>query len=185
MLEVGWSHAGTDALTTTTNPAVVLIHGFGANTDHWRHTMPALSAQTPTYALDLIGFGRSSQPQALLKGEPSTTATQDGLHYSFDLWGEQVASFCRQVVNRPVLLVGNSIGGVVALRAAQLLDANPDGSNCKGVVLIDTPGHNPSAKTITMAKGFKPMASTVRMYKGVIPKGHDRNIYGLACLELG
>ena len=55
----------------------------------------------------------------------------------------------------------------------------------KGVVLIDTPGHNPSAKTITLAKGFKPMASTVRMYKGVIPKGHDRNIYGLACLELG
>jgi ribosomal-protein-alanine N-acetyltransferase len=25
----------------------------------------------------------------------------------------------------------------------------------------------------------------VRMYKGVIPRGHDRNIYGLACLELG
>ena len=137
MLEVGWSHAGTDALTNATNPSVVLIHGFGANTDHWRHTMPTLSAEAPTYALDLIGFGRSSQPQALLKGEPFTTATQDGLHYSFDLWGEQVASFCRQVVNRPVLLVGNSIGGVVALRAAQLLAANPDGSTCKGVVLID------------------------------------------------
>ena len=91
----------------------------------------------PPYALDLIGFGRSSQPQALLKGEQTTTATQDGLHYSFDLWGEQVASFCRQVVNRPVLLVGNSIGGVVALRAAQLLAANPEACTCKGVVLID------------------------------------------------
>ena len=55
----------------------------------------------------------------------------------------------------------------------------------KGVVLIDTPGHNHSAKTLTTAKGFKPMGSTVRMYKGVIPKGHDRNVYGLACLELG
>ena len=51
--------------------------------------------------------------------------------------------------------------------------------------LIDTPGHNPSARTILSARGFKPMTSTVRMYKGVIPRGHDRNIYGLACLELG
>ena len=55
----------------------------------------------------------------------------------------------------------------------------------KGVVLIDTPGHNRFAKAITTAKGFKPMGSTVRMYKGVMPEGHDRNIYGLACLELG
>ena len=55
----------------------------------------------------------------------------------------------------------------------------------KGVVLIDTPGHNPAAKTITTAKGFKPMGSTVRMYKGLMPRSHDRNVYGLACLELG
>jgi pimeloyl-ACP methyl ester carboxylesterase len=37
------------------------------------------------------------------------------------------------VIDKPVLLVGNSIGGVVALRAAQLL--GPD--QCKRVVLID------------------------------------------------
>ncbi len=57
----------------------------------------------------------------------------------------------------------------------------------KGVVLIDTPGFNLAAKTITKAKGFKPMATTVRMYKGVMPQpqGHDSNVYGLACLELG
>ena len=55
----------------------------------------------------------------------------------------------------------------------------------KGVVLFDTPGHNPAAKTITTAKGFKPMGSTVRMHKGVMPQGDDRNVYGLACLELG
>ena len=45
----------------------------------------------------------------------------DAVHYGFDLWGQQVADFCRQVIDRPVRLVGNSIGGVVALRAAQLL----------------------------------------------------------------
>ena len=138
-LQVGWGHQfdGTSDDTSAANkrPAVVLIHGFGANTNHWRHTAPALSPEAPTYAVDLIGFGRSSQPRALLKGEASNGA--DGLHYSFDLWGEQVASFCRHVVNRPVLLVGNSIGGVVALRAAQLLGTQHDPSPCNGVVLID------------------------------------------------
>ena len=43
-----------------------------------------------------------------------------------------MTDFCRQVIDRPVRLVGNSIGGVVALRAAQLL-----GERCRGVVLID------------------------------------------------
>ena len=54
----------------------------------------------------------------------------------------------------------------------------------KGVILIDTPGHNPTAEKISTAKGFKPIASTIRMYKGKMPV-NDYNVYGLACLELG
>jgi len=83
-----------------------------------------------TYAIDLLGFGRSDQPRARLKHEP---ADDKAVHYGFDLWGQQVADFCREVIDKPVILVGNSIGGVVALRAAQLL--GPD--LCKRVVLID------------------------------------------------
>ena len=109
--------------------AVLLIHGFGANTNHWRFNQSVLAKQAPTYAIDLLGFGRSDQPRACLKDEP---AADDAVHYGFDLWGQQVADFCNAVVQRPVLLVGNSIGGVVALRAAQLL-----GDRCRGVVLID------------------------------------------------
>ena len=109
--------------------AVLLIHGFGANTNHWRFNQPVLAELLPTYAIDLLGFGRSDQPRARLKDEPVST---NAVHYGFDLWGQQVADFCDAVVQRPVLLVGNSIGGVVALRAAQLL-----GERCCGVVLID------------------------------------------------
>ena len=109
--------------------AVLLIHGFGANTNHWRFNQPVLAERLPTYAIDLLGFGRSDQPRARLKDEP---IAEDAVHYSFDLWGQQVADFCREVIDRPVRLVGNSIGGVVALRAAQLL-----GERCRGVVLID------------------------------------------------
>ncbi len=109
--------------------ATLLIHGFGANTNHWRFNQPVLAKQAPTYAIDLLGFGRSDQPRARLKDEQDSGAY---VHYSFDLWGQQVADFCYEVIDRPVHLVGNSIGGVVALRAAQLL-----GDRCQGVVLID------------------------------------------------
>ncbi|MDB4682114.1 alpha/beta fold hydrolase [Synechococcus sp. AH-551-A10] len=110
--------------------AVLLIHGFGANTNHWRFNQPVLAELAPTYAIDLLGFGRSDQPRARLKQEP---LDDSAVHYGFDLWGEQVADFCREVIDKPMVLVGNSIGGVVALRAAQLL--GPE--QCQRVVLID------------------------------------------------
>ena len=123
---IGWSVVGDQTAPT----AVLLIHGFGANTNHWRFNQPVLGKQVPTYAIDLLGFGRSDQPQARLNDEPATEKT---VQYCFDLWAQQVADFCHDVIDRPVILVGNSIGGVVALRAAQLLGEQ----HCKEVVLID------------------------------------------------
>ena len=124
--DIGWSVMGD----RTAPEAVLLIHGFGANTNHWRFNQPVLAKQVPTYAIDLLGFGRSDQPKARLNEEPTTNKT---VQYCFDLWSQQVADFCQQVIDRPVVLVGNSIGGVVALRAAQHLGAE----HCKDVVLID------------------------------------------------
>lgn len=123
---IGWSVCGD----TTSSPAVLLIHGFGANTRHWRHNQPALGLERHCFAIDLLGFGRSDQPKARLKTEPDSV---DSVHYGFDLWSAQVTAFCEQIIQRPVVLVGNSIGGVVALRAAQRL--GPE--QCQGIVLID------------------------------------------------
>ena len=69
----------------------------------------------------LLGFGKSAKPAP---GEP--------LPYNFETWGQQVAAFVQAVVKEPVFLVGNSIGGVVALQAATLA---PDQS--RGVILLD------------------------------------------------
>ncbi|AII42115.1 hypothetical protein KR100_01665 [Synechococcus sp. KORDI-100] len=128
---IGWSRSQSQG---STDLAVLLIHGFGANTGHWRFNQPVLAEQATTYAIDLLGFGRSDQPRARLKDEPNTAGS---VHYSFDLWGQQVADFCREVIQQPVLLVGNSIGGVVALQAAQMLKQKSEPSLCQGLVLID------------------------------------------------
>lgn len=109
--------------------AVLLIHGFGANTNHWRKNQPALSELVPTYAIDLLGFGDSDKPRATLKNEKSQS---EGVNYGFHIWSQQVAEFCKTVIGKPVVLVGNSIGGVVALRAALLMK-----EDCEEVILIN------------------------------------------------
>lgn len=126
-------HADTStAVGAIVSKAIVLIHGFGACKEHWRHTIAPLATQHTVYALDLLGFGASGKPKAVLKGEPDEP---DSFRYSIDLWAEQVVDFLASEVAVPVTLIGNSIGGVVALRAAQRLEELGNPAQC--VVLVD------------------------------------------------
>ena len=124
-LKIAWKKTGTAIAST---PSIVFIHGFGACKEHWRFNQPILGQHTSCYAIDLIGFGASSQPRARLKNE---TKRGNDFEYNFDNWGKLVSDFCQQIVQRPVLLIGNSIGGIVCLKAAQELK-----EQCRGVVLI-------------------------------------------------
>ena len=112
--------------------SVVLIHGFGACKEHWRHNVAPLAEQFDVAAIDLLGFGSSDKPQSRLSSEP-----EDGQStlYCIDLWAEQVVDFLDAHKLQGIQLVGNSIGGVVALRAAEMLETR--GTPAEGVVLID------------------------------------------------
>ncbi len=91
-------------------PAIVLLHGFGASSAHWRRLAPLLASRDfQVYALDLIGFGDSDQPR-WNRQRPLDNR----------LWGRQTVAFLREVVGRPAVLVGNSLGGLTALTAAVL-----------------------------------------------------------------
>ncbi len=102
--EIGYCVEGLEE--NLDKPAIVLIHGFGASVGHWRKNVPVLAQSARVYAIDLIGFGSSAQPK------PSE------LPYTFETWGQQVADFVREVVGDRAILVGNSIGAVVAMQAA-------------------------------------------------------------------
>ena len=45
--------------------AILLIHGFGASTDHWRFNIPILSSKYEVHAMDLLGFGKVLSPKML------------------------------------------------------------------------------------------------------------------------
>lgn len=90
-------------------PALVLLHGFGAASGHWRHNAAALvEAGWCVYGLDLLGFGASSQTPLRLDNR---------------LWARQLGAFLDQVVGGPAVLVGHSLGGLVALTAAVFFPA--------------------------------------------------------------
>ena len=54
-----------------------------------------------------------------------------------------------------------------------------------GVVLIDAPGRNLAAAPLLEQLNFRPTGTTQRMYRGAAPTVSLRDVYGLACLELG
>ena len=85
------------------NPPLILLHGFGAAIEHWRHNIPILSQNHRVYAVDLLGFGGSRKVQ---------------VPYTVNLWVEQIHDFWQTVINRPVVLVGNSIGSLVSMALA-------------------------------------------------------------------
>jgi len=90
-------------------PPILLIHGFGASGFHWRRNVnPLAAAGYRVYAIDLIGFGKSSKPV---------------IDYDSRLWREQCACFLRECAScgaggRRAIVAGNSIGGYAALSLA-------------------------------------------------------------------
>ena len=85
-------------------PALVLLHGFGASSGHWRDNAEAIAAAGyRVYAMDLLGFGQSDQPGGRLDNR---------------LWSRQLQCFLEQIVGKPAVVVGNSLGSLVGLTTA-------------------------------------------------------------------
>tara|TARA_B100000700_G_scaffold328028_1_gene444432 strand:- start:4826 stop:5713 length:888 start_codon:yes stop_codon:yes gene_type:complete len=61
----------------------------------------------------------------------------------------------------------------------KLIDRHP------GLIIIDAPGLNKTASILFKDLGFKSKSETYRMYRGYQPPVSMRDVYGLACLELG
>ncbi len=82
---------------------LLLIHGAGSSLEQWRENLTAFAQERPVYALDLLGFGGSQKVAIAL---------------SNDLWVAQVADFWQAFLGRPMILMGHSLGALVALQMA-------------------------------------------------------------------
>jgi pimeloyl-ACP methyl ester carboxylesterase len=127
--------------STTAQAPVIFLHGFGGSIDHWRKNFAVLGAEHTVYALDLVGFGASRKPQT---------------EYKISLWVEQLYDFWQTFVGEPVILVGNSIGSLVALVAAATYP-----EMAKSLVMISL--FDPSAEQDIIPKFLQPGLNFLKM----------------------
>jgi pimeloyl-ACP methyl ester carboxylesterase len=101
-------------------PPLVLLHGAGDNALDWRWVMPTLTATHRVYAPDLPGSPDSARPAA---------------DYSPAFFERFVAGFLDALEIGPATFVGNSFGGLIALRLAL-----SEPARLRALVLVDSAG---------------------------------------------
>jgi len=113
----GVDFGGVDFGVPDRAPTVVLVHGLGGSHLNWDLFAPLLRPHARVLALDLPGFGRSEP------GDRRTTV-HDNV--------EVLDRFLREVAGTPVVLVGNSMGGMISI-----LQTAGSPETVDGLVLLD------------------------------------------------
>ncbi len=110
----------------------VLVHGLGGSTVNWESLVPRLTGRFHCVALDIVGFGMTEPGSRTARVEDNT---------------ELLEAFVDEVAKRhldlPLLLVGNSMGGLISARYAAAhparASAGPDAQELgvDALVLLD------------------------------------------------
>jgi pimeloyl-ACP methyl ester carboxylesterase len=104
-------------------PPILLLHGFDSSVMEFRRLFPRLAKQAQTWAVDLLGFGFTERP--------------DGLDISTDAIQQHLYAFWKTMIQRPVVLIGASMGGAAAINFALTF---PEA--VEKLVLLDSAGYS-------------------------------------------
>ena len=107
-------------LSAGEGPPLVLLHGAGNNGLDWQWVMPTLAATYRVYAPDLPGSPDSARPK---------------VDYSTSFFERFVAAFVDTLNIGRAVFVGNSLGGLIALRLAL-----SEPTRVIALVLVDSAG---------------------------------------------
>jgi pimeloyl-ACP methyl ester carboxylesterase len=97
----------TSYLEAGSGEPVIMLHGSGPGVSglaNWQHNMPALSQRFRVLAPDIVGFGATERP--------------DDIVYSLRTWTDHVWAFLDAHGISSTAIVGNSLGGRIALQMA-------------------------------------------------------------------
>jgi len=93
----------------TSEPPIVLLHGFDSSVFEFRRLLPLLAAWSSAWAIDLLGFGFTDRQVAL------ASSASAGLSFSPAAIKIHLYESWKTLIREPMVLVGASMGGAVAL----------------------------------------------------------------------
>ena len=122
------AHFPSERLSPSHQLVPVLIHGLGGSADWWRRNIEPLATEHLVAAVELVGFGRN---RLLLRRTPLPLALMEG--------AALLARWIESSFDGPVHVVGNSMGGQIAVHlAARRADL------VSSLTLVNRPGLWPS-----------------------------------------
>ncbi len=98
---------------------LVLLHGITENARTWAPVIDGIDARCSVYALDFRGHGESDKPEDF---------------YDAESYAADVRHFIDEVLGEPALVLGHSLGGVVAVQVGRTAPAL-----VRGLLLEDPP----------------------------------------------
>lgn len=110
-------------LEAGSGPPVILLHGLGGSTLAWQQNVGPLAEKFHVYVPDQIGFGKSDKPL---------------VNYRIRTYVDFLDQFCKQLNIERASLIGNSMGGWIAVAFTA---AFPD--RVDKLVLEDAAGYSP------------------------------------------
>lgn len=126
---------------------VVLLHGSGPGVSawaNWQHTIPALAQNARVLALDIVGYGATQRPETM--------------RYSLRTWTDHVWAFLDVLGLDRVSVVGNSLGGRLALQMAE-----DDSARLRRMVLMGSPGVGMTiTEGLKALRGYEPSTENMR-----------------------
>jgi len=103
---------------TGNGPAILMIHGVGLRLESWDAQINTLSKEHTVFAIDLPGHGESDQ---LISKS-----------INIDLYTQQIKLFADEMILDTFIVMGHSLGALIAIRFAYLYK-----EHCDGVVALN------------------------------------------------
>ena len=125
-------------------PPLIFLHGVTSSLNSWDLIAPAFASEYSVMAFDLRGHGQSSKPE---RGY----AWAD--HYAAD-----IVAFVKEHISEPVILVGHSLGAMVAPPVA--VGAS---GKVRAIVMEDPPAFAPSENRDHTSNRFRPVLAVKRL----------------------
>lgn len=124
IMGVSHSYKSTPAVTESSAPVLVFLHGWLLSQHYWQPLIEQIAGQYQCLVYDLRGFGATKIPSQ------SNSQKNDLRHYTLAAYAEDLKYILQELEIEKAWLIGHSLGGSIALWAAAHAQERVEGVVC-------------------------------------------------------